>query len=143
MRSAFNLMLAALCLTLVVTAGWRREDARVSTPTAARSESSDDYESAVSLARQEGSEVLLVFGARWCVWCQKFARDVMPNQRIASRLSEKRATVVRVDVDNRNDLAERYGVKSLPTMVLLDHQGREVKRMSGFATVREFLGWID
>lgn len=143
MRSAFNLLLAALCLSLIVLAGGRREEARVSTSAVAEADVSEEYEPAVSRARRDGTEVLLVFGARWCVWCQKFSRDVMPNQRIASRLSARKATVVRVDVDKRRDLSERYGVKELPTMVLVDSEGRELRRMSGFATVREFLGWIE
>lgn len=143
MRSAFNLLLAAVCLSLIILACGKRDEAEVSTSAIAGAEGTEEFEPAVSRARVEGTEVLLVFGAKWCVWCQKFSRDILPNQRIASSLSARKATVVRVDVDKRRDISERYGVKTLPTMVLVDSEGRELRRMSGFATVKEFLGWVE
>lgn len=145
MRSSiFNLCLAAVCLSLIIVAGMRRDELSARRPNKAEPlATSDEYEPAMARASKERTQILLVFGAKWCVWCQKFTRDVMPNQRIASRLESKRISVVKIDVDKRRDLSSKYGVKTLPTLILVDGDDMELKRTTGFVSVREFLGWID
>jgi thioredoxin 1 len=49
--------------------------------------------------------------------------------KIASRF-EGKASVGSVDVDENPDLADRYSVRSIPTLILLK-DGREIGRMIG------------
>ena len=40
------------------------------------------------------------------------------------------------------DLAERYGIATYPTMLLLDSGGRELSRAVGYKAPRQFLNWL-
>uniref|UniRef100_A0A7C2NVV6 Thioredoxin domain-containing protein n=1 Tax=Schlesneria paludicola TaxID=360056 RepID=A0A7C2NVV6_9PLAN len=67
--------------------------------------------------------VLLDFTATWCGPCQKMSP-------IVSRLEQQGYPIRKVDVDKERDLAERFGIKTIPTFVLVVG-GREVMRQSG------------
>lgn len=142
MRSIINLVLAAACVSLIVMAGSRKQDSERA-PLSTLVKTPDYSEDTLRQAASTNSKVLLVFSAKWCIWCQKFEHDVLSLSRVAERLKSRSWVVSKVDYDVRKDLAFQYSVKSLPTMVLVDSQGREIKRGTGYMGVREFIGWID
>jgi thioredoxin 1 len=59
--------------------------------------------------------VAVLFSAVWCGPCRHFAPTV---ERVAAELGDAIA-VVKVDVDASPTLATRYGVRSVPTLVVL------------------------
>ena len=65
----------------------------------------------------EGSKetpVLVDFWAEWCGPCHAVAP-------VLERIAEERAdelTLVKVNIDEEQELAQRYGVMSIPTMIL-------------------------
>ena len=67
--------------------------------------------------------VLVDFGAEWCGPCVAVA----PVIRSLALEYVDRLTVATVDVDADPQLAARYGVRSLPTVMLLS--GGEVRRV--------------
>jgi thiol-disulfide isomerase/thioredoxin len=79
---------------------------------------------------------VLYFTAEWCNPCQR-------TRPVAEEL--KRDGVIDfifVDADTEIELLEKFGIKSIPTYVLLE-DGREIKRMNGAKTRQEFLDFID
>jgi thioredoxin 1 len=79
---------------------------------------------------------VLYFTAEWCNPCQR-------TRPIAEEL--KREGVIDfifVDVDSEIELLQKFGIKSVPTYVLLE-DGEEVKRSVGAKTREEFLEFID
>jgi thioredoxin len=78
-----------------------------------------------SLAAQPGV-ALLDFTAEWCAPC----RTMAPILTSLATQYAGRARFVAVDVDREQVLAERFGVRSMPTMVVL-RDGREVGRIVG------------
>ena len=78
---------------------------------------------------------VLYFTAEWCNPCQR-------TRPIAEEL--KRDGVIDflfVDADTELELIQKFGVKSIPTYILLE-DGREVKRMNGAKTKQDFLDFI-
>ena len=78
---------------------------------------------------------VLYFTAEWCNPCQR-------TRPVAEEL--KRDGVIDflfVDADTELELLEKFGVKSIPTYILLE-DGREVKRMNGAKTRQDFLDFI-
>jgi thioredoxin 1 len=53
-----------------------------------------------------------------------------------ARLTEGRVTVGKLDVDQHPDVAERYGVRSIPTLLLF-HEGKVVDRRAGAMPVEQ------
>ena len=74
----------------------------------------------------ESGTVLVDFWATWCAPCRLAAPAV---KSVGERFAEN-LTVVKVDVDLADQLRERYGVLSVPTLVLLQ-DGIEIAREFG------------
>lgn len=71
--------------------------------------------------------VLVDFYADWCGPCKM----ISPVLQELSEEYEGRATIIKVNVDNDGEVAARYGVMSIPNLVLLK-DGEVVKQVVGF-----------
>lgn len=76
-----------------------------------------------------GETVLLQFSADWCAPCRAMGPTVQA-------LAAKGYPVRKVNVDQERALAQRHGVTSLPTFVMLS-DGREVGRRVGGASLEQ------
>jgi thioredoxin-like negative regulator of GroEL len=50
--------------------------------------------------------------------------------------------VENIDIDTQGDLAKKYGVRSIPTMVMLNDNGDEVGRKTGIQTAEQLTAFI-
>ncbi len=71
----------------------------------------ENFESVVLAADKP---VLLDFWAEWCMPC----RMIAPSIEQLAATYEGRLVVGKVDVDAQGDLAARYGIISIPTMIV-------------------------
>jgi len=79
---------------------------------------------------------VLYFTAEWCNPCQR-------TRPVAEELKrDGLIDFIFVDVDTETELLEQFGIKSVPTYILLK-DGLEVKRMSGAKNREDFLDFID
>lgn len=97
-----------------------------------------DLARAQSQARVEQKRVLVSFvGSDWCGWCLRLRREVFAKPEFQG-FAQTNLVLVEVDFprDNRQSatqretnatLARRFGVTSVPTLVLLDGSGQKVR----------------
>ena len=79
---------------------------------------------------------VLYFTAEWCNPCQR-------TRPVAEELKrDGLIDFIFVDVDTETELLEQFGIKSVPTYILLK-DGLEVKRMSGAKNREDFLDFVD
>ena len=71
--------------------------------------------------------VLVDFFAEWCGPCKMLA----PTLDTLSREMAGRARIYKVDIDQCADLAMKYGIMSVPTMMIFK-DGRAVEKVVGF-----------
>lgn len=71
--------------------------------------------------------VLVEFFTPWCGPCQMMLPVV---EELAKEVEEKKGKVGKVDVDAEPELAEKYGVMSVPTFIVF-RDGKEVHRVMG------------
>ena len=81
--------------------------------------------------------VLVDFYADWCGPCKMLAPTI---EELAVEL-EGEVVVAKLDVDQAQDIAMKYGVMSIPTMVLFKN-GEEVRRTVGFQPKARILDFI-
>ena len=81
---------------------------------------------------QARGPVLVDLWAAWCPPCRKMGPVV---DELAQRFGE-RATVGKLDVDQHPAIAERYGVRSIPTFLLF-RNGQVVERRVGALPLEE------
>jgi len=83
-----------------------------------------------------GSEqpILVDFYAHWCGPCQMMAKVLEEvNQSLKARLR-----IVKIDTEKYPDLASRYHVYALPTLVLF-HQGEPIDRIEGVVPAHQLI----
>jgi len=76
---------------------------------------------------------LLKFEASWCQPCKSLSA-IMEGLELP-------VPVERVDIDQNMQRAREYNIRSVPTLVLVDDQGGEIKRGQNFKTgesIKEF-----
>jgi len=81
--------------------------------------------------------VLVDFWAEWCGPCKMVAPAV---KRAASDLASK-AVVLKVDTERLPDLAQRFGVRSIPNFVVF-RDGAPVLQRAGAVDHRQLEQWV-
>lgn len=90
---------------------------------AAMEVSKNDF--AKEVLEAEGT-VLVDFWASWCAPCRMLAPVI---DEVAKEMTDVK--VCKVNVDDEQELAQKYGVMSIPTLIVFKG-GQEVKRSMGF-----------
>ncbi len=125
-----------LALTLVlalVACGEPGENQAEEATTAESAEGSDwihdDLDSALALSAETGKPVFIDLYADWCGPCRMLSDDYFSRADYQEVLSQ--CILLKVNVDNYPDLAQRYSAQSIPTLILADAEGNELDRITG------------
>lgn len=81
---------------------------------------------------QTNAPQVLAFTATWCEPC-KAAKPHLQSIKAAG------IAVTEYDIDERPDLAQSYNIRSVPTYIVYDANGRQVERTSDIRSVLKLL----
>lgn len=83
----------------------------------------------------ENDKVIIDFYAEWCGPCK------MLSPILEKVSKEEKLTTYKVNVDDLEDVARRYGIMSIPTVIVFS-KGKEVKKNVGFMDEDELKEFI-
>jgi thioredoxin 1 len=66
---------------------------------------------------------IIYFSAPWCGPCKVLGPTI---ERLTGELP-----ITKVNVDEDNTISAKYGIRNIPTLVLIDQNGKEINRIVG------------
>jgi thiol-disulfide isomerase/thioredoxin len=86
---------------------------------------------ALAEARTAHKRVVVDFSASWCPPCVAMKHEVWPDADVARAVNAGYVPLM-VDADQDHGVSSRYQVDGIPAILVLDPEGRVVKRHDGF-----------
>ena len=135
MRKDTSVLLATLGLCLVLLVGYSLYR---SLPD--RLPWIQSYGQALKQAQEEGKLILAYLYTDWCGYCKKMEAETFTDQAVIDEMSDSYVWLklnAETDEEGRQ-LQERFNITGYPGMILLDGQGQEMERISGFVPAEAF-----
>ena len=95
---------------------------------------------AMAEVKKTGRPLLIDVNAKWCGPCEVMNREVFQGKKFAAEA--KRWVLLSLDVDAHPELAAFYGVRSFPTLVVLNPRGKVVASAAGYSGAAATLKFI-
>ena len=80
---------------------------------------------------------VLKFSASWCNPCKNLQKSLQKNEDVLKYKVED------IDIDESLEEAQKYGIRSVPTIVLLDDDNKEVARSTDIKSANQLREWTD
>lgn len=95
----------------------------------------DSLVDAVALAENSKQDIVVVFTADWCKYCNKFKKEMNNNDVLKNKI------VCYIDYDTNKDIIKEYMVSTIPDFMILRNK-IEIKRKVGYNNKQDFIRWI-
>ncbi len=133
MKLIIALVLAALPLMAQGSVSWESE-----------------YAVAVKRAKAEKKMIFMDLWAEWCPPCQYLRTKVFPMPEAQTALVKFVPLSMLVEYKDRRPieegmrLAKQYKLEAFPTLLILDENGKEIRRRTGgFSNGAELVKWLE
>lgn len=90
-------------------------------------------------ALETGGLIMVDFWATWCGPCQRLGPVI---EQLAEEYEGQNVVIGKVDVDEEPELARRFGVMNIPTVVFFKN-GQEVERKVGAMPIDIYTQFLD
>lgn len=103
----------------------------------------ENFDAALAEVRSSDKPMLLVFSASWCGPCNTMKRDVWSDPKVGDSVTAG-FVPVHIDVDDAQhaEVTDRYQVRSIPAIYVLDAGGQTLARES-YMSRSEALAFLD
>lgn len=95
---------------------------------------------ALKVAKVEKKPVFIDFYADWCPPCRRFTAKTLPDPRVQKAI--KRFVLAKIDVDQNQPIAQSYGVRGIPALIVVDVDGKALARTTGFKTPEALIDFL-
>jgi thiol:disulfide interchange protein DsbD len=100
----------------------------------------ENYETSI----KNNERMVIDFYADWCIPCKELDALTFSDKNVLNEF--ERFTVYKVDMTKNDDtneqLRKRFNVIGMPTVLIIDSKGKEIKRLTGFVNADEFLSYV-
>jgi thioredoxin-like negative regulator of GroEL len=98
-----------------------------------------NFDQALKMARKQGKPLFVDFWADWCAWCRRLDRTTYADPDVIKLAQDFVPVKVNTEGSGRElAVTRRYEVTSLPTIVFVSPEGRQILRLNGFLGPGQF-----
>ncbi len=101
-----------------------------------------DYEQAIS----SNQKIIIDFYADWCIPCKELDALTFSNKDVISKMNEFKSFKVDMTKSTSEEtekIRQKFNIVGMPTVLIIDSKGNEIKRITGFVEANEFLKIIN
>jgi len=102
----------------------------------------NNVEEALALASKENKNIVLAVSAEWCPYCQKLEKEIFKSDTGEELFKSLICVKVDFDTSYGQKIKRKYRIISLPTVVLLNPEGKEIDRIIGYAGKEWFVNLL-
>ncbi|HZO88317.1 MAG TPA: thioredoxin family protein [Chthonomonadaceae bacterium] len=97
----------------------------------------DSLDSARKIAARDGKVLLVDFYADWCGPCQEMIKTTYQDKRVVQHSA--RFVPVLINIDKQPEVARKYNIEAIPTVLFLNASGKVLLQNIGYADGDQFL----
>jgi thiol:disulfide interchange protein DsbD len=132
----YRIFRSLFAVVMIVVASWMLWPVEKEAPNWEKY-SDKKYEAAL----QNNDKMIIDFYADWCIPCKELDGLTFSDAKVISALSDFKA--LKVDMTKSMDekteiIRKKFKIVGMPTILLIDSNGNEVKRLTGFVDAIEF-----
>ena len=90
----------------------------------------------------QSDKSVLFFTSRSCSPCQKMKSVVWPDKDVKEAVAEYDSSPQMFIDENNEEEFYKYEIKYVPTTIIINSKGREIKRFVGFMNVEKLLEFL-
>ncbi|HIP28716.1 MAG TPA: thioredoxin family protein [Sulfurovum sp.] len=99
-----------------------------------------DIETALTLAKKENKNVMVMVEGENCRWCQKMKHRTLSDENVEKRL--KKFVIVKVMREDENAMKHLPAVKGVPTVFFMTAEKKVIEEVIGYFDVLDFTSYI-
>src|SRR5258708_3895929 len=96
---------------------------------------------AQKVAAKEKKVIFVDFWAEWCGPCKQMLSTTYKDSKVVEK--SKGFVPVLVNIDKQEDLAKKYKVEAIPTVIFMNSKGKILESKIGFTNAAEFQKLMD
>jgi thiol:disulfide interchange protein len=97
----------------------------------------EDYSQALAQSKAKQKPLLIDFHAKWCAPCRLMERTTFKDAAVVKALEDFIA--LKLDVDTEKVLADHYGIRAIPTIVVANFSGKTLLESDGYLGSKDFM----
>ena len=95
------------------------------------------FERAMAQQKKSGEPIAVYFYATWCPYCRALERDVLSTAEVKKHL--ELALKVKVDIDEDPDMAQQFGIASVPSFVVISAKKGTARKLNLYTQPEAFI----
>ncbi len=102
-----------------------------------------DYHDALIASSEKGKPVLFEISAAWCGSCRSLHKNILSQQEVIESINDNYVyTRIDLDSDEGQNLAQKYAIRGVPTVLVLNKSGGIIDRVRLSKNKQDFLAQL-
>ncbi|MDD3985260.1 MAG: thioredoxin domain-containing protein [Methanobacterium sp.] len=100
-----------------------------------------DYNNLLKEAKKQHKKIFVDVYTDWCGFCKEMDETTFSNPQVKAEL-KKNYIIIKINGDFNKKLSEKYKIEGYPTLIVLNSNGKVIKKYTGYQVPKEFLKWL-